>query len=144
MSEAEPLVRHGVSVCVFRGDEVVMIRRGKAPGIGRWAPIGGHVEAGETPETAALRETREETAIECRLIGESSRRTIRGRDGDGREVRVELVVFAAAWVAGEPVAGDDAAEARFVAMEAVGALDLMDGVLPHVATARRLFDGSAR
>jgi 8-oxo-dGTP diphosphatase len=46
----------GVSICIFRADEVLLIERGKAPGIGRWAPVGGGIEPGETAEAAALRE----------------------------------------------------------------------------------------
>lgn len=143
-SADDEIVRHGVSICVFRGRDMLVVRRGKAPGIGRWAPVGGHIEAGETAEAAALREVGEETAVMCRLIGESSRRTIRGRDDEGRAIRVELIVFAAVWVAGEPVAGDDAAEARFVAPDDLAGLDLMDGVGPHVERARRLFEEGAR
>ena len=34
-----------------------------------WLPPGGHIEAGELPEEAALREVREETNLEVELIG---------------------------------------------------------------------------
>lgn len=136
----EPIARHGVSVCVFRDDAVLMIRRGKAPGIGLWAPVGGMIEPGETAAEAALRETLEETGVDCRLIGESGRRVIDRRDPDG-PVRIILTVHAAVWVAHEPVAATDAADARFVAMADLAGLDLVDGVLPYIAAARRLFDG---
>ena len=33
-----------------------------------------------------------------------------------------LIDYAARWLSGEPVAGDDAAEARFVALDQVGTL----------------------
>lgn len=35
--------------------------------IGRWLPPGGHIEVGETPEEAAIREVREETGFRIRL-----------------------------------------------------------------------------
>ena len=38
--------------------------------IGAWLPPGGHIEEGELPEEAALREVREETGLEVELLGE--------------------------------------------------------------------------
>ena len=55
-----------------------------------------------------------------------------------------LAVFAARWVEGEPVAGDDAADARFVPLDALDGLDLMPGVLPWIHRAfARLDDARA-
>lgn len=36
---------------------------------GLWLPPGGHIEPGELPDEAALRETREEAGIDVRLVG---------------------------------------------------------------------------
>lgn len=123
----------GVSVCVFRGDEIVLVQRGKQPGYGRWAPIGGHVEAGESDIAAARRETLEETGLEVDLVGIVGEREI--RDGEGR-LAITLTVFAARWIGGEPVAGDDAMAARFVAAAEIEGYDLMAGVLPWIERAR--------
>ncbi|MGE3272318.1 MAG: NUDIX hydrolase [Chloroflexota bacterium] len=38
--------------------------------IGLWLPPGGHVEHGELPDEAAVREVLEETGVRCRLVGE--------------------------------------------------------------------------
>ena len=38
--------------------------------LNRWLPLGGHIELDEDPETAALREAREESGLEVELIGE--------------------------------------------------------------------------
>ncbi len=40
------------------------------PKIGLWLPPGGHVEHGELPDEAAVREVLEETGVRCRLVGE--------------------------------------------------------------------------
>jgi ADP-ribose pyrophosphatase YjhB (NUDIX family) len=38
--------------------------------LGLWLPPGGHVEHGELPDDAAVREVLEETGVRCRLVGE--------------------------------------------------------------------------
>jgi 8-oxo-dGTP pyrophosphatase MutT (NUDIX family) len=38
-------------------------------GMNRWVPVGGHIEPGEDPEAAALREAREETGLDVELVG---------------------------------------------------------------------------
>lgn len=136
---ATGVVRRGVSICLFRDETVLLVKRGKAPGLGRWAPVGGHVEAGETAEAAARRELREETGLDGRLIGRCGEREIHHPDGSGPAM--VLTVFAAAWIDGEPVAGDDAADARFVALDALDGIDLMPGVAPWIRAARALLDG---
>ncbi len=45
------------------GDRYLLLRRAKAPNAGRYAPVGGKLEAHERPVDAAVRETREETGI---------------------------------------------------------------------------------
>lgn len=103
-----------VGVICFRGDEVLLIRRGKAPRLGQWSIPGGRVEPGERLADTALRELREETGVEAELLG-----LVDVIDGvwpeHGRHY--VLIDYAARWIAGEPVAGDDAAEAEFVPVE---------------------------
>jgi ADP-ribose pyrophosphatase YjhB (NUDIX family) len=41
------------------------------PKVGLWLPPGGHIELGELPDDAAVREVLEETGVSCRLIGET-------------------------------------------------------------------------
>jgi ADP-ribose pyrophosphatase YjhB (NUDIX family) len=38
--------------------------------LGLWLPPGGHIEYGELPDDAAVREVLEETGVRCRLVGE--------------------------------------------------------------------------
>ncbi len=106
-----------MGVVCLRGDEVLLIRRGKAPRLGEWSIPGGRLEWGERVEAAALRELEEETGVQAELLGLLD--VVDGAfDPDNHNV---LIDYAARWLAGEPAAGDDAAEARFwPADEAIG------------------------
>ena len=58
----------GAGMVCFRGDQVLLIKRGKAPRLGEWSIPGGHVEWGETTAEAAMREVMEETGIEAEAL----------------------------------------------------------------------------
>ena len=60
--DARPAV--GVAILIRRGEEVFLLLRQNAHGAGTWAPPGGHLDFGETPEACAIREAREETGLE--------------------------------------------------------------------------------
>jgi 8-oxo-dGTP diphosphatase len=75
------------------------------------------MEMGETAVAAALRELAEETGVAAELVG-----LIDVVDHFGEDVQYVLIDYAARWIAGEPVAGDDAAEARFFPVDEALAL----------------------
>ncbi|NBW09380.1 MAG: NUDIX domain-containing protein [Caulobacteraceae bacterium] len=108
-----------VGVVCIRGDDVLLIRRGKPPRAGEWSLPGGRIEPGERALDAALRELREETGVEAEIIG-----LIDVVDGIFPEAGMHYVLidYAARWLSGDPVAGDDAAEARFVPIKEIDAL----------------------
>jgi 8-oxo-dGTP diphosphatase len=100
-------------VILLPGDRVVLVeRRNPPPG---WALPGGFVDEGETIEAAAVREAREETGLDVRLeqllyVYSDPRR-------DPRKHTLSAVFVGRA--AGEPSAGDDAAQARAFAWDAL-------------------------
>jgi 8-oxo-dGTP diphosphatase len=60
--KSRPLV--GVSVLVKNGDRILLIKRQNVHGAGTWTGPGGHLEFGESLEERAVREVKEETAVE--------------------------------------------------------------------------------
>ena len=56
-----------VAIFVVAQDRVLLIHHRN---LDKWLPLGGHIELDEDPETAALREAREESGLEVELIGE--------------------------------------------------------------------------
>ena len=107
---AKPTVAVGV-VC-RRGDKVLLIKRGRAPRLGEWSIPGGKVRGGETLHDAALRELAEETGIIATIS-----RLVEVYEIIDEGFHYVLIDYAADWVSGEPVAGDDAADARFMPLE---------------------------
>lgn len=114
--EPQETIRIGVGAVVFRGDEVLLIRRGKPPFKGQWSIPGGGLEHGERLEDAVRREVREETTLEIELTGLIGVFEAMPED-TGQLGHTVMIDYAAEWISGEPVAGDDAAEAAFVSYE---------------------------
>jgi 8-oxo-dGTP diphosphatase len=110
----------------MRGDEVLLIRRDQEPMASAWSIPGGRIEWGEAAKAAALRELEEETGIEADLIGLIE--VFDGLFGHAGVLTHHYVVaeFAARWISGEPRAGDDAAEARFVNLAEIDQFALTD------------------
>jgi 8-oxo-dGTP diphosphatase len=109
----------GAGIVVFRGDDVLLIRRGKPPYEGEWSLPGGKIEYGEAAAEAALRELMEETGTTARIAGlidviDSIGAREPGRPGDWHYV---LIDFAGIWTGGDPVAADDVSEAAFFPYE---------------------------
>ena len=56
-----------VAIFVVRDSKILVIHHRK---LGKWLPLGGHIELDEEPEIAALREAKEESGLDVELIGE--------------------------------------------------------------------------
>lgn len=113
-----------VGVVAVDNERLLLVRRGRGPAAGEWSVPGGRVETGETLAEAVVRELAEETGLEgvCgELVGWVER-----IDADHHYVildfRVEVLE------GGDPVAGDDAAEATWVPLPQVAELSLVEGL----------------
>lgn len=133
MTTRQQLPILAASICVRRGPEVLLIQRGKEPGLGKWAFPGGQVIFGETTRQAALRELKEEASIEADL-------------GDMiglYEVIYPAFHFAiACYVGFNPTgilrAASDAADARWVNVDFISQLPLAANIAATVAASEHL------
>ena len=58
----------GVGGIVFQEDQVLLVKRGKEPGLGKWSIPGGAVDVGETVKSALQREIAEETGLQVEVL----------------------------------------------------------------------------
>jgi ADP-ribose pyrophosphatase YjhB (NUDIX family) len=135
--------RVGVGAIVLHEGRVLLVRRGRPPAAGKWSVPGGLLDLGETTAEAARREVREECGIDVRvegLVGVLDRVI---RDDAGR-VRYHwvLVDYLARPASTELTVGDDAAEARWVALDEVDKLDTTEGLVDMIRRAAALAAGS--
>jgi 8-oxo-dGTP pyrophosphatase MutT (NUDIX family) len=105
-----------VSVVVANdAGEILLIRRSDN---GNWALPGGAIDLGESLTQAAIRETREETGIDCEITGLTGIYTDPGHvilyESNG-EVRQEFsIVLTAHPIGGQPTPSDESTEVRWV------------------------------
>lgn len=105
----------GVGIIVWKGEQVLLISRGKPPRVNGWSIPGGAQELGETLAEAACRELLEETGITVTLGPVVEVVDSITRDEAGRvRFHYTLVDFVAEWVAGEPTPGGDCAGCAWV------------------------------
>jgi 8-oxo-dGTP diphosphatase len=116
MEENKPQV--AVGAIVVRDGALLMVRRGREPGLGSWSLPGGRVEHGEYLHDALTREVKEETGLDVTphaLVG------ILEVVGDPHYV---ILDFAAEPIGdAEPTAQGDADEACWVPMDEVASLE---------------------
>jgi len=129
----------GVGVVVWRGDQVLLVRRGRAPRKGDWSIPGGLQELGETVGETALREVLEETGLTVRLTDQLGVVDSVRRDDAGRvEYHYTLIEFAAEWISGEPAASDDVDRALWVPVDELDAYALWTETRRIIAQSRSL------
>lgn len=127
------------AVC-FRGEDVLLIRRGTKPLAGDWSLPGGRIEFGERAEAAALRELAEETGVTARLVGlvDVVDAIFTSRTTGAVARHYVLFDYAAVWLSGELAAGDDAEHAEWISPARLADLPLWDETRLVIAAARGL------
>lgn len=102
-----------VGAVAIEDEKILLIKRGIEPGKGFWALPSGFIEKNENPEDACLRELKEETGMQgkiLKIIGAWLERTKIYGD-------VIVIMYLVKINGGKLEAGDDAADAKFFKRE---------------------------
>lgn len=96
------------SVAVMDGDRILMVQEEKPALHGRWNLPGGHVDHGESPNDAAVREAREEVGLTLTMSG------VVGVYANPKSVRF---VYRAEANGEQPAPGDEILAVRWVLLD---------------------------
>jgi 8-oxo-dGTP diphosphatase len=118
----------GIGAIIFRGDEVLLVKRGRSPALGKWSIPGGLVELGESLEAAVRREVLEEVGLDVRVIDLCAALDRVILDENGRiEYHYVLLDFLCESAEGDPLAATDAQECIFAPLKELSSYDLTGG-----------------
>jgi len=123
-----PLQIHGVSLICRRDGRFLLVERGKEPWKGWLAFPGGSIEAGETPEQAAHRELKEETALDAGSLSHVITVDL-ALEGKAYSKSYFLSVFRAIDISGVEQAGDDAAAIRWLTIDEMAKANVTDSTV---------------
>ena len=115
------------SVAIMDGDRILMVQEEKPSLHGRWNLPGGHVDHGESPNDAAVREAQEEVGLDLTMAG------IVGVYANPKSIRF---VYRAETNGKTPVAGDEILAVRWVALDDL--LAMRDAELVSTASLRMI------
>ncbi len=118
-----------VGAIVLRDREILLVRRGRGPGVGEWSVPGGRVRHGEELHEAVVREVGEETGLEVvvdRFVGWVER-----IGAEPEPYHFVILDFLGSLLdpRQEPTAGDDAAEVAWFALDGLDGVNLVEGLL---------------
>jgi ADP-ribose pyrophosphatase YjhB (NUDIX family) len=137
--------RVGVGAVVLHESRVLLVKRGRPPGVGKWSLPGGLVHLGETARAAAAREVAEECGLTVRVVDVAGvvERVVRDEAGRIRYhyVLVDFLAFPDSMDATRVAPGSDAADARWVEIDRVTELDVTEGLVDMIRRAQALGEG---
>ena len=126
MERSFPAARVGVGAVIIRDGQVLLVKRGREPAKGLWAMPGGAVEPGETLQAAAEREILEETGVVINAGEPIFAFDLIEKDETGAlKFHYVIVDLRAEYISGEPVAADDAVDARWLKPRDLDSLDVV-------------------
>ena len=145
-------VIHCVGAIIFNtDDELLVIRRGQEPAVGRWTLPGGRIEPGESAEDAVVREVLEETGLVVTAIREVGSINLPAPGIGTYAIRDFLCELPSPSDRKIPQAGDDADAAQFMSLSELrkvatttGLLEILAswGVLPEELGTQRIYGES--
>ncbi|WP_240790972.1 NUDIX hydrolase [Roseomonas sp. AR75] len=129
----------GIGVLVFRGPDVLLVRRGRPPRQGEWSLPGGAQRLGERAEETARRELREEAGVEVGALDLLAvvDAITPGEAGAGPRFHYTIIDFLAPWLSGEPRPGGDVTAVAWCDSARPEPFDLWPEALRVIGLARR-------
>ena len=125
----QPII--GVGAVIVECGRLVLVKRGAEPALGKWSFPGGAVELGETVRDAVIRETKEETRLDVKLVedGPMDAYDILTLDKTGRlRYHYVLLQFLVRPKQGKLEPTSDVTDAKWVSFEEVETYDLAESV----------------
>jgi 8-oxo-dGTP diphosphatase len=128
----------GVGGVVVRDGKAVIIKRANEPYKGQWSIPGGRLELGESLVDAVRRELREETGLDVQVgpLIDVFERIL--RDDDGVRYHFVIVDYLCTCIGGSLCAGDDAADAMWVASDDLATYDIRESAVAVIRKGLRL------
>jgi len=121
----QPLV--GVGAVVINEGKMILVKRGVEPGKGKWSIPGGLVELGETIREATIREAKEETGLDVKIVVDRPLDALDNIDIDkkgGLRYHYVLIQFLTRPKKGTLKPSSDVLDAKWVPLEEVETYDL--------------------
>ena len=111
------------------GENYLLIKRAANPDKGQWSVPGGLVEVGERIQDAAIREAKEETCLDVKLVERLGVVDKIEYDESG-EVYYHFIIiqYLADMLGGDLCAMDDALEAKWITLDKLPDYDLTDSL----------------
>jgi 8-oxo-dGTP diphosphatase len=129
----EPRVEVAVGAIVEHDGCLLLVQRGRGVAVGTWAPPGGRVDFGERLSDAVTREVREETGLTVAVSELAG--WVERTGADPEPYHYVILDFRATPVGSiELVAGDDAADARWIPLDELGSFPLVDGLFDFLVS----------
>jgi len=126
MTSRQAKLREGVSVALFKGRKVLLVKRKSAPFAGLWSLPGGKMEPGEGAQQAVLRELAEELGLGAEIQGIIDVVTV-APSGNAADATYRLTVFYGQPSGGRLRPGGDVEEAEWVALDEIEQRPLTPG-----------------
>lgn len=128
------------SAAVFRPDGRLLLGCRRHPPFDKVFSLpGGLVETGESLPEAAIREVEEETGVRCEIVGFNDWREVINRDDGGRVKRHYVIAsFAARWLSGDGVPGEELGRVIWADAPTIASLDLTNGLPDIISRARHI------
>jgi len=117
----------GVGAVILQDGKVILVKRRAEPGKGRWSIPGGSVHLGEKVRDATIREAKEESGLDIEIVDDRPLDvfdSIITDERDRTKYHFTLLEFLAKPKGGNLEAAEDAADARWIALDDVKKYDL--------------------